>query len=229
MLREGLRFLDPTGRARCFVVSSADEGEGKSTVAVNLARALATIGRRVILIEADMRHPTVARQLRILHGGPGLSDMLVEGEDFEDYLISVDSDPGLSVIPAGTVPPNSADLLSSGRMGEVVAFARDAAEIVIVDTPPLLPIADTRVLLRLSEVDGVVLIGRAGVSRRDRIRAAAGLLAQSGVRVFGLVVTDVRLDARSGYYDYGSEQPEPAAPPRAGAGRRPPRKVSSPR
>jgi capsular exopolysaccharide synthesis family protein len=226
MLREGLRFLDPTGRTRCFLVTSADEGEGKSTVAVNLATALAAVGRRVVLIEADMRRPTVARLLNIPRGAPGLSDMLLEGESYEDYVLTIEDEPGLSVIPAGTVPPNSADLLSGGRMGEVLAFALDAADVVIIDTPPLLPIADTRVLLRLSEVDGVILIGRAGASRRDRIRAAARLLTHSGVRVLGLVVTDVRLDSRSGYYDYGTEEPEP--PERRPTSRRPPRKISAP-
>lgn len=227
MLREGLRFLDPSGRARCFVVTSADESEGKSTVAVNLATALAAVGRRTILVEADMRRPTIARLLDLPRGAPGLSDMLLAGEGYEDYVVTVEDEPGLSVIGAGTVPPNSADLLSGGRMGEVLSFVRDVADVVIIDSPPLLPIADTRVLLRLAEVDGVILIGRAGSSRRDRIRAAARLLAQSGVRVFGLVTTDMRRDSRSGYYDYSSDAPE--SPPRRPAPRkRPPRKVSSP-
>jgi succinoglycan biosynthesis transport protein ExoP len=207
MLREGLRFLDPTGSARCFVITSADESEGKSTVAVNLASALAAIGRRVILLEADMRRPTAAAKLGISRGSAGLSDMLVSSADLDEFLIPIDSEPGLSVIPAGTVPPNSADLLSAGRMAEVLAQVREAADFVIVDSPPLLPVADTRVLLRLSEVDGVIMIGRAGVSRRDRIKAASRLLAQSGLRVFGLVVTDVKLTSGSGYYQYDYDEP----------------------
>jgi succinoglycan biosynthesis transport protein ExoP len=208
MLREGLRFLDPTGGARCFVITSADESEGKSTVAVNLSTALAAIGRRVILLEADMRRPTVATMLGIGRGAPGLSDMLVSSGELEDYLVAIESAPGLSVLPSGTVPPNSADLLSAGRMAEVLASVREAADFVIVDSPPLLPVADTRVLLRLSEVDGVIMIGRAGVSRRDRVRAASRLLAQSGLRVFGLVVTDVKMTSSSGYYHYDYEEPQ---------------------
>jgi succinoglycan biosynthesis transport protein ExoP len=225
MLREGLRFLDPTGSAKCFVVTSADESEGKSTVAVNLASALAAVGRRVILLEADMRRPTVARLLGVPRSSPGLSDMLVSSGDMEDYLVPVDGEEGLFVVPSGTVPPNSADLLSGGRMGEAISYMRDAADVVIIDSPPLLPVADTRVLLRLNEVDGVILVGRAGSSRRDRIRATARLLGQSGLRVFGLVVTDVRLSS-SGYYDYGYDTPEqPNGRPSSRA--RPPR-VSSP-
>jgi capsular exopolysaccharide synthesis family protein len=208
MLREGLRFLDPTGRARCFVVTSADESEGKSTVAVNLASALAAVGRRVILVEGDMRRPTAAALLGVPRDVPGLSDMLVSSADLDEFLVPIDSEPGLSVIPAGTVPPNSADLLSAGRMAELLAQVRDAADFVIVDSPPLLPVADTRVLLRLPEVDGVILIGRAGVSRRDRVRATSRLLAQSGLRVFGMVITDVKLTAGSGYYHYDYDEPD---------------------
>ncbi len=202
MLREGLRFLDTSGTARCFLVTSADESEGKSTVAVNLASALAAVGRRVILVEAYMRRPTVAKMLRLRRDTRGLSDMLVSDDAIEDVLIEVPTVPGLAVLPSGTVPPNSSDLLSGGRMGELLAMARERADVVILDSPPLLPVADTRVLLRLADVDGVILIGRAGVTRRDRLRGAARVLAQSSQRVFGLVVTDVKTSSRSDYYSY---------------------------
>jgi capsular exopolysaccharide synthesis family protein len=202
MLREGLRFLDTTGTARCFLVTSADESEGKSTVAVNLASALAAVGRRVILVEADMRRPTVAKMLRVRRDTRGLSDMLVSDDAIEDVLIEVPTVPGLALLASGTVPPNSSDLLSGGRMGELLSMARDRADVVIIDSPPLLPVADTRVLLRLADVDGVVLIGRAGVTRRDRLRGAVRVLTQSGKRVFGLVVTDVKTSSRSDYYSY---------------------------
>jgi receptor protein-tyrosine kinase len=211
MLREGLRFLDPTGGARCFVITSAEESEGKSTVAINLASALAAIGRRVILLEADMRRPMAGRMLGAHRNEAGLSDMLVSDDSLEAFLIPIEGQPGLSLVASGTVPPNSADLLSAGRMADVLAFLRESADYVIVDAPPLLPVADTRVLLRLPDVDGVILIGRAEVTRRDRLRAAARLLAQSGKRVFGMVVTDVKLSGSSSYYSY---EPEPEPEPR---------------
>ena len=214
MLREGLRFLDPTGRARCFALTSAVESEGKSTVALNLGCALAAIGHRVILVEADMRRPTAARMLGIPRGTAGLSDMLVSDDDPASYLVEIEDQPGLAVLPSGTLPPNSADLLSAGRTGAVLGFLRDSADYLIIDSPPLLPVADTRVLLRLPEVDGVIMIGRAGVSRRDRIRAAARLLAQSNRRVLGLVVTDVKVRASSYYYSAGEEPAPPAPTPR---------------
>ncbi|HEX3520122.1 MAG TPA: polysaccharide biosynthesis tyrosine autokinase [Solirubrobacteraceae bacterium] len=217
MLREGLRFVDAGGLARCFLVTSADESEGKSTVAVNLATALAAVDRRVILIEADMRRPTAATQLGIRGGTKGLSDLLISDAELTDLLVPIDGEPGLAVLPSGTIPPNSADLLSMGRMGEVVAAASELADIVVIDSPPLLPVADTRVLLRLPEIDGAIMVGRAGYSRRDRVRAAKEVLAQSGCRVFGLVVTDVKLTISSGYYyDESTRGKQPSRPRSSG-------------
>ncbi len=213
MLREGIRFLDPGGQARCLVVTSADESEGKSTVAVNLASSIAAVGRKVILIEADMHRPTATKLLGMGRGTLGLSDLLVSDSDVEEFLVGVESEPGLAVLPSGTHPPNSADLLAAGRMEEVLQHLSRSAEVVIIDSPPLLPVADTRVLLRLSAVSGVILVGRAGVSRRDRVRAAGQVLAQSGRRVFGLVVTDVSSTGSSYYYYGGEPQPPTSHPP----------------
>ncbi len=218
MLREGLRFLDSTGQARCFVITSAEESEGKTTVAVNLARALTASGRKVVLVDADMRRPAVAGQLGIPRHLPGLSDTLISDGELYEFLLSIDGEPNLTVLPAGTIPPNAADLLSVGRMGEVLSFLRSSADIVIVDSPPLLPVADTRVLLRLSEVDGVVMVARGGFSRRDRVKAAGRVLAASGRRVFGIVLTEMKSSTESGYYYYEDGPPESNG--RAGSGSR---------
>jgi polysaccharide biosynthesis transport protein len=212
MLRESLRFLDPSGTACCFVITSAEEGEGKSTVAVNLALALATVGRKVVLVEADMRRPTAAAQLGIQTETRGLSDLLISRDRVEDYLLEVPGVENVKVLASGTTPPNSADLLSAERMSGVLSDVRDAADIVLIDSPPLLPVADTRVLLRMQEIDGVVLVARAGTSRRDSVRAARAILEQSGRRVFGLVVTGVSSSLGSYYYENPS-------PPRGGGAR----------
>ena len=200
MLRESLRFVDPAGAARCFVITSAEESEGKSTVAVNLACALAAVGRTVVLIEADMRRPTAAAQLGVSADAPGLSDLLISEGNLHDYLITRPGEPNLAILPSGVNPPNSADLLSAGRMSAVVTSVREDAEVVIIDSPPLLPVADTRVLIRLPEIDGLILVARAGTSRRDRVRSARRILEQSGSRVFGLVITGVTGSLDGEYY-----------------------------
>jgi succinoglycan biosynthesis transport protein ExoP len=213
MLREGMRFLDPNSvEARCYVITSADESEGKSTVAVNLAFSIAATGRRVVVLEADMHRPRATKLFRVERGSAGLSDLLVSDADPEDFLVPVGEDGNLAVLPSGMHPPNAADLLSAGRMENVLQRLRESADVVIVDSPPLLPVADARVLLRLAEVDGVILVGRAGVSRRDHLRAAKRVLAQSGRRVYGLVVTDVKASMDSSYYYYYADPDEPTAP-----------------
>ncbi|MGH2902545.1 MAG: polysaccharide biosynthesis tyrosine autokinase [Solirubrobacteraceae bacterium] len=211
ILRENLRFFDPGGDARCFLVTSAEESEGKSTVAVNLAFALAAVGRRVVLVEADMRRPTAAAALGVPARAPGLSDLLVSHAPLEDYLVAAPDEPSLAVLPSGRMPPNSADLLSAGRMSEVISGIQEATEIVIVDSPPLLPVADTRVLIRMPEIDGVIVVSRAGISQRDRVRAARRILEQSGRRIFGLVVTGVK-ESLGGDYYY-DEQPSGSGAP----------------
>lgn len=207
MLRESLRFVDPTGESRCFVITSAQEGEGKSTVAVNLALALDAVGRRVVLVEADMRKPSAAAQLGVGPNRPGLSDLLISHSPATDFLMRLDRAPNLKLLPSGTPPPNSADLLSTPRMSDVLADVRDAGDVIIVDSPPLLPVADTHALLRARGVDGVVVVAQAHASRRDHVRAARRILDQSGRSVFGLVVTGVTTsrDDRYSYYQYDRE------------------------
>jgi polysaccharide biosynthesis transport protein len=161
---------------------------------------LAAVGRRVILIEADMRRPTAAAQLGVSADAPGLSDLLVSDDDIAGYLLTRPEDSNLTIMPSGMNPPNSADLLSAGRMPTVLANAREAAEVVILDSPPLLPVADTRVLMRLAEIDGAIIVARAGTSRRDRVRATRRILEQSGRKVFGLVVTGVAGAPEGEYY-----------------------------
>ncbi|MCW2987001.1 MAG: capsular exopolysaccharide family [Conexibacter sp.] len=204
MLREGLRFLDPDRSVRCIVVTSADESEGKSTVARHLAVTLAAVGQDVILLEADMRRPTAGAMLGVDPGAPGFSDVLASDEPAVSHLVTpLGRGSTLDVLPGGTVPPNPADLLRTGRANDVLVELREAADIVIIDAPPLIPVADTRVLLQLPQVDAVILVGRVGTTRRDRAREARRVLLQSGRRVLGLVVTGTTDSLNSSYYSDG--------------------------
>ena len=219
MMREGLRFLDPTGLSRCFVVTSAAAHEGKSMIAVNLASSLAAVGQRVILLEADMRDPTPSRSWLASRaaGRPGLSDLLISHDRLEDYLVRGFQQSTLAVLPSGTRPPNPSDLMRVGRMPEVIAEARELADLVVIDAPPLLPVADTRVLLQLAGVDGVVLVGRVGLTRRDHARQTRGVLLQSARSMVALVVTDVH-HSLIGSYHYAAAKAsrQPPHPMRVG-------------
>ena len=200
MLREGLRFLDITGEHRCLLVTSGDAGEGKTTVAVNLARALIAGGERVILIDADLRRPAAGRQLGLEDSPQGLSTTLVSSEPISEVLVDVSPMGSLRLLPTGPTPPNPADLLRTRRMHDLLDEARGQADVVIVDAAPLLPVSDTRALLDLPNVDGVLMVARAFSTRRDRAAAARRVLEQSERPVLGLVLTGAR--EPSGDYRY---------------------------
>ncbi len=156
-----------------------------------------------MLVEADLRLPTAARKLGIPAGTPGLSDLLISDGHVEDFLVPVYED--LLVLPSGTIPPNPSDLLSSSHVADVLEMARSAADVVLIDAPPLLTVADTRVLLQMPQIDGVIVVGQVRRSRGDHARAAQDVLRQSGRRVLGLVVTGAPETFGSSYYDVPSD------------------------
>lgn len=203
ILREALRFLEVARAHRCVLVTSPGEGEGKTTVAVNLARALVAGGQRVILIEADLRRPYAAVQLVDGSLGLGLSGALVSRSPLAEQLVGT-SDPSLKVLPAGPLPPNPADLFRTADLSELLREAKSLADTVILDTPPLLPVSDTQVLLDLEEVDGVLVVARLFFTRRDRAREAHRVLERSGRPVLGVVST---FAPRDGGYYYGEPMP----------------------
>lgn len=205
MLREGLRFLEVAGRHRCLLVTSGDAGEGKTTVAVNLARALIAGGDRVVIIDADLRRPAAGRQLGLPEAPFGLSTGLVSDQDVSDLLVDVPPDGRLRLLPTGPTPPNPADLLRTRRMHELIDDARTQADVVIIDAAPLLPVSDTRALLDLPGVDGVLMVARLFSTRRDHAAAARRLLEQSERPVLGLVLTGGR--EPTGDYSYYGPAP----------------------
>lgn len=191
MLREGLRFQEGAGRVRCLLLTSASAGEGKTTVAVNLALALSMGGERVILIEADLRRPTVRLQLGIEGESPGLAAALTNAQALEGLLLDLGRGGRFcKLLPSGVTLVNPADLLGTERLAEVIVEARRMAGTVIIDAPPLLPVADTRVLLDEPLIDGVLLVGRANSTRRDHASNALRVLQQSERRMLGIVVTN---------------------------------------
>jgi polysaccharide biosynthesis transport protein len=203
MLREGLRFLEIGGPHRCLLVTSGDPGEGKTTVAVNLARALVAGGERVILIDADLRRPAAGRQLGLPEAPLGLSLGLVNEQPVAELLVDVPPDGRLRLLPTGPTPPNPADLLRTRRMREIIDETREMADVVIVDAPPLLPVSDTHALLDLPNVTGVVMVARFFSTRRDRAAEARRLLERSDRPVLGLVLTGARETGGDDSY-YGS-------------------------
>ncbi len=203
-LRTNLQFLrvaedtsdGAASGAHVVSVTSALPGEGKSTISANLAVALAQTGARVLLVDADLRRPTVADVLG-LEGGVGLTTVLVRDADLDEVVQEWGTD-GLHVLPSGAIPPNPTELVGSPAMRWLLDRVRQAYDYVVIDTSPLLPVADASVLAGL--VDGTVVVAHVGRVRRTQLAQALGNLERVAGRVFGVVLNQVRRDEEA--YSY---------------------------
>jgi polysaccharide biosynthesis transport protein len=189
-LRTAVLFTARGAPPKVVVVTSAVAAEGKTVGSLNLATALAEAGSRVLLLEADLRHPRCHRTLGV-DAARGLASVLAGQEELESVIHSLEA-PRLSFIPAGTVPPNPAELVSSARLREIVASLRSRYDFVIVDTPPVLPVTDAVVLAR--EADAVVLVVRGHGTPSGLVREARDRLLMTGAPLLGVVVNDVDLN-----------------------------------
>ena len=156
-----------------LLITSTQPGEGKTTVATNLAISLAQLGQRVLLVDADLRFPSLQR-LFCIRENLGLVSYLTGQEDWRTAVCPSGSS-GLDLLPCGPVPPNPAELLSSKSMGAFLGSAKSEYALVILDSSPLLTLADSRILASL--VDGVLLVAKSGATPREQIRQS-----QSGIR-----------------------------------------------
>ncbi|MFZ1429553.1 MAG: polysaccharide biosynthesis tyrosine autokinase [Geminicoccaceae bacterium] len=189
----------PTARGTVLVVTSPSPGDGKTTLAVSLARIMIMNGKKVLLIDADLRRPSVHATLGI-RIDPGLGDVLAGMAALEQAIVPDRASP-LDVLPAGMAPQSPIRLLGSDAMASLIERARSYYDLVIIDTPPLLPVADARLLGRLA--DKVVLVLWWGRTKRGAARLALKYLAQSGAPLTGVVVSrvDIKYHRSYGYSD----------------------------
>lgn len=197
-LRTNLRFLGAASPVSALVVTSSVAGEGKTTISSNLALTLAAAGRRVLLIDADLRRPAVDRYLGI-EGGAGLTNALVDNTPLDD-LVQPWGVSGLSVLASGPLPPNPSELLNGSAMDSLMDEVRERYDITIIDTPPLGSVTDAAVLA--SKADGAILAVRYGSTPRDDLSYALDALERVDARVLGTVLSMIKSGkkARPGYY-----------------------------
>jgi len=184
-LRVSLDFINFEHEIRTVLVTSAVPREGKSTVAANLSVALAQAGSNVVLLTCDFHRPATSTFFD-LRSTVGLSDVLTGARGIGDALQHPEGIERLSVVAAGTTPPNPSELLGSSRMEAIVGSLRESADWIVLDAPPVLAVADTAAVARLA--DGVIVITRVGVTKREEAVAARDRLSGAGARVLGLVV-----------------------------------------
>lgn len=233
LIRAHLRYFNVDSDLRVLLVASAAPGDGKTTVARHLAAAAATMSSRVLLVECDLRRPTVAQQLGI-PSGPGLSDVLIGAIPMNEAVQSIDLDTPsdgaatrrmLDVLVAGaTLPPNPGELIESHAMEAVLNQAKATYDLIVIDTPPLTAVSDAFPLLR--KVDGVIIVGRVGRNRRDIAERLHETLTGAGAPLLGVVANGVKASGPGSYayaYDYAQSTPKTrpspsSSPPSANGG-----------
>ena len=198
VLRTNLLFSCPGPRGRALIVSSANPGEGKTTTAANLASSLALNGAKVLVVDADLRRPTLHQHFN-LSRMPGLSDLIV-GRKQPSEVVQTTRYKGLYVLPCGYATPNPAELLGSATMKDLVVALKKLWDWVLIDTPPMLAMADTPTLCPLA--DGVVLVVAAESTSRASLQRSIDQIAAVGGKVTGAVLNRVDLKRNSYYYSH---------------------------
>jgi capsular exopolysaccharide synthesis family protein len=201
MLQANLKFLSSDKPPKVIVVTSSVPKEGKSTVSANLAAAMAQLGRRVLLVDGDLRHPSQHHIWELTNAG-GLSDVLVGQAKFNTVVTEVMDN--LEVLSCGVIPPNPLALLDSKRMAALIKDFAQTYDFVIIDAPPLTLAADALTLGKMT--DGVLLVARPGVIDSSSATAAKESLVRSGQNVLGLVVNGVIMENESDSYFYYAQE-----------------------
>ena len=200
-LRTNLTYSLPSSQTcKVFGITSSNRFEGKSTSALNLALSYASIGKKVLLIDCDLRCPSIASKLRSkdINGHPGMSEFLIGNSSLEECIQQV-SDTTLSVLPSGTIPPDATRLLESEGMDLLFSSIKQFFEIVIVDLPPVSSVVDASILSR--HLDGILLVVRHNSTRFDVLEETIRQLRLVDAKILGFLYNDAPLENKK----YGSK------------------------
>jgi succinoglycan biosynthesis transport protein ExoP len=198
ILRTNIHFFNLDNPLQIIMVTSPNPSEGKTTVAANLAVALTKLDKRILLIDCDLRRPTVHEALR-LDNDRGLTYNLADCIHYKDIL-HVTEISNLEVITSGPKPPNPSELLASNRMKLLLEELRQDFDMIIIDAPPVLPVADAVVLS--SVVDGILLVVRHGRSTHDSLHQARDILTKASNNILGVVINRIPVRRNPGYHYY---------------------------
>lgn len=207
ILRSALDFVAVTRQLDTLMITSAVPGEGKSTASIDLSHAIALAGRRVMLVELDLRQPSFSHHFA-LDPMRGITTALTGREELHELLLQPFPQlPNLQLLPAGTLPPNPSELLGSPAVSALLAELASDDTVVVIDAPPLNPVADAQVLLNNPAIHAALIVARLGHTTRDQVQRARSILDRHMLQPVGLVVTGVRAPGRSGYEVYGPAEP----------------------
>src|SRR5699024_5745724 len=200
-IRTNLEFTSVDEELRSMLVTSSGPGEGKSMTTANLAVVYAQQGKKVLLIDADLRKPTVHYTFR-LDNLRGLSNILIGEMRLEDATVSSDID-SLDIVTCGPIPPNPSVLLGSRMMGTLLEQALTLYDMVIFDTPPVLAVTDAQILANI--VDGALLVVRSAETEYEEAIKAKEALQPAKGKLLGVILNDREKGDTNNYYYYGTD------------------------
>ena len=201
VIRTGIQFAQAGKELKTIAITSCTPNEGKSMTVANLAIVLTQAGKSVLLIDCDMRNPTVHKNFN-LSNKVGLSSCISMGTAVADAVQETGIE-GLDALTAGVIPPNPSELLGSERMKNILQRAKEEYDYVLIDTPPVLPVTDSLVLGRM--VDGLILVIDSGEIKVEMAREVKSQLVHAGANILGVVLNKVRSEHHGygyGYYYY---------------------------
>lgn len=197
MFRTNLSYMNIDGENKVILFTSSASEEGKTTSISNLAVTFAMSGKRVLLVECDLRKSRIHETFGIPQV-PGMTNLLAEKRTIKDMIHEVQGVTGLHVLPAGVLPPDPAETLASQAMRQLIEAARTQYDVVLLDAPPVLAVTDATILCALA--DGVVLIVASGESKKEEARRAKKALGKVGARILGVLLTKAQVTSKSYYY-----------------------------
>ena len=198
-LRTNVQYSSFDKAIKTIVITSAEAAEGKSTVSGNLALSFAQNDKKVIIVDCDLRKPSVHKNFKISNLS-GLSEVLIGKENLEDVIQSRNGN--LDILTSGKIPPNPSEMLSSVSMSNLIEKLREKYDIVILDSAPLQAVTDAQILS--TKADGTILVIRAQRTSRDSVIEAKNLLTKVGANILGTVLHAVENTRGKYYYYYGS-------------------------
>lgn len=212
-IRTNIDFAQLDKELKSIMVTSSVPAEGKSTISANLAIAMGAMDKNVLIVDADMRKPTLHRTFT-LNNERGLTTLLANPDMHFNEVVMKSNELNLYLLPSGPIPPNPAELLASGRMTKLMYELNDFFDVIIYDVPPITSVTDSQILA--TKVDGTVLVVRHGYAKKDEVRKAKEILDNVDAKILGFVMNSKPSDNDSGYYayygyGYGYEEGDEAA------------------
>ncbi|MBD3949584.1 CpsD/CapB family tyrosine-protein kinase [Tuanshanicoccus lijuaniae] len=198
-IRTNLEFVNLDKPVNSIVVTSSIPAEGKSTVSANIAHIMGATEKKVLIVDADLRKPTVHRTFNLTNER-GLSTLFTQPDLKFNDVIQFSPELNLYLLPAGPIPPNPSELLSSAKMTHIMDELKKYFDLIIYDTPPVSAVTDAQIMA--TKVDGVVLVVREGYVTKDEVKNSKAALDNVNAKIFGYVMNGKEVADSAGYYAY---------------------------